>query len=80
MPGGGTHTTDHDTRPALQASPGPTNGNPLPQLLDNLQQSIDAVAAHAAECGVKEWQAIRKTRRSINDVLASIEGRERKAK
>jgi hypothetical protein len=68
------------TTPALQPAPAPTNGNPLPQLLDAMQQAIDAVAAHAAQCGVQEWQRIRKARRAINDVLATIEGRERKAK
>jgi hypothetical protein len=31
-------------------------------------------------CGVQEWQRMRKARRAINDLLASIEGRERKAK
>jgi hypothetical protein len=44
-----------------------------------MQQTIGAVAAHAAQCGVQEWQRIRKARRAINDLLATIEGRERTA-
>jgi len=67
------------TTPAHQPTPVLENGNPLPALLDAMQQAIDAVAAHAAQCGVQDWQRIRKAWRSINDLLATVERRERKA-
>jgi len=65
--------------PAPAPAPAPTDGAALDTLLENMDQSIAALAARTPELGVKEWRMLRNARRSINELIGKVEGREHKA-